>query len=107
MRIADTSRKLPLIGTALAVAAVALGACGSSGSEKGDAERRLDTQKVERAIVQSSLTQRGQRAQVTCPADVTQEEGVEFSCIAKVGQVNTRFVVVQKDDDGNVLYEAP
>jgi hypothetical protein len=106
MRIADVSRKLALIGGVLA-ATVALGACGSSGSEDSDSERRLDTQKVERAIVQSSLTQRGQRPRVSCPTDVVQEEGGEFSCIAEVGQVSTRFVVVQKDDDGNVHYEAP
>jgi Domain of unknown function (DUF4333) len=106
MRIADTSRKLPLIGAALA-AVVALGACGSSGSAGDDAERQLDTQKVERAIAQSSFTQRGQRPQVTCPANVPQHEGVGFDCKAKVGEVSTRFVVVQTDDDGNVHYEAP
>lgn len=97
---------MPLVGAALAAAAIALGACGSSGSPD-EAERQLDTQKVERAIAQSSLAQRGQRPQVTCPADVSQEEGNEFSCLAKVGQVTTKFVVVQKDDDGNVRYEAP
>lgn len=106
MRIADTSRKLLLIGATLA-ATVALGACGSSGSPVDEAERQLDTERVELAIAESSLTQRGQRPQVTCPGDVPQEEGIEFSCIAKVGQVSTRFVVVQKDDDGNVRYEAP
>jgi hypothetical protein len=105
MRI-DTSRKLTSIAAALA-ATVALGACGSSGSAGGDAERHLDTQKVERAIAQSSLNQRGQRPQVACPANVAQEAGVEFSCMARVGQVSTRFVVVERDDDGNVRYEAP
>lgn len=102
----DISRKLSLITAALA-ATVALGACGSSGSAGDDAERQLDTQRVERAIAQSSLTQRGQRPQVTCPTGVSQEEGVDFFCMATVGQVSTKFVVVQKDDDGNVRYEAP
>ncbi len=90
-----------LIG-ALAAASLALGACGSSESTVS-----LNTEKIERAIAQSSLAQRGQHAQVSCPADVPQEQGLEFFCRATVGQVSTEFVVVQRDGSGHVRYEAP
>jgi hypothetical protein len=67
----------------------------------------LDTQKVERAIEQSSFAQRGRLPQVSCPSDVRQEQGSTFDCTAFVNRAGTRFVVTQLDDDGNVHYEAP
>jgi hypothetical protein len=89
---------------AVVAASLALGACGSSDS---DSVAMLNTGKVERAIARSSLDQRGQDAEVSCPSDVVQEEGLEFSCTATVGQVSTTFVVVQRDGSGHVRYEAP
>lgn len=77
-------------------------ACGSSGSIP-----TLDTGKIERAIVRSSLVQRGQHAQVSCPSAMPQVEGLRFSCVAMVGSVGTRFVVVQLDGFGRVRFEAP
>ncbi len=79
-----------------------LGACGSS-----DSIATLNTEKIERAIAQSSLAQRGQRAQVSCPSAVPQMVGLKFSCRAVVGSVSTRFVVVEQDGSGHVHYEAP
>jgi hypothetical protein len=79
-----------------------LGACGSS-----ESTTTLNTEKIERAIAQSSLAQRGQRARVSCPSAVPQMEGLEFSCRAVVGSVSTRFVVVEQDGSGHVRYEAP
>lgn len=79
-----------------------LGACGSS-----ESIATLNTKKVERAIAQSSLAQRGQRARVSCPSAVPQMEGLKFSCRAVVGSVSTRFVVVEQDGSGHVRYEAP
>lgn len=67
----------------------------------------LDTEKVERAIEDSSMAQRGQVAQLSCPSGVRQEAGLVFSCIAVVGATETRFVVTQIDDAGRVRYEAP
>jgi hypothetical protein len=67
----------------------------------------LDTATVESAIARSSLEQRGQDAKVSCPDAVKQESGLNFKCIASVGQVETEFVVTQTDSKGNVRYEAP
>jgi len=79
-----------------------LGACGSSESTS-----TLNTEKIERAIAQSSLAQRGQRARVSCPSVVPQTEGLKFSCKAVVGSVSTRFIVEEQDGSGHVHYEAP
>jgi hypothetical protein len=93
---------LPLVVGTLVAASLALSSCGSAGSTA-----TLDMEKIERAIAHSSLAQRGQHAQVSCPSDVPQKKGLEFFCTAKVGQVNTAFVVVQRDGFGHVHYEAP
>jgi hypothetical protein len=79
-----------------------LGACGSS-----ESTTTLNTEKIERAIAQSSLAQRGQHARVSCPSAVPQAKGLKFSCRAVVGSVSTRFVVVEQDGSGHVYYEAP
>jgi hypothetical protein len=61
--------------------------------------------KIERAIEQSSLTQRGIRAQVTCPASVRQKKGTVFSCTAVVNHHRTQFIVTELDASGDVHYE--
>lgn len=76
-------------------------ACGSSRPIA-----TLDMAKVERAIAHSSLAQRGQHAEVSCPAAMAQREGLTFSCTAVVGTASTEFVVEQ-DESGHVRYEAP
>ena len=87
---------------ALVVAAFAATGCGGS----SDSSTILDTEKVERAIEHSSLTQRGQDAAVTCPSGVLQKEGLVFSCTARVGTTNTRFEVTELDAAGRVRYVA-
>lgn len=77
-------------------------ACGAT-----DPPTILNTEKIERAIEDSSMAQRGQRAQLSCPSGVRQEAGLVFSCTAVVGTTKTRFVVTQIDDAGRVRYEAP
>jgi hypothetical protein len=79
----------------IATAGVGATACGST-----EPPTILDTEKVERAIEHSSMAQRGQRAQLSCPSGVRQEVGLVFSCIAVVGATSTRFVVTQVDDAG-------
>ena len=79
-----------------------LAACGST-----ESTATLNTEKIERAIAQSSLAQRGQHARVSCPSAVPQMEGLKFSCMAVVGSVSTRFLVVEQDGSGHVHYEAP
>jgi hypothetical protein len=91
-----------LVPGLLVGASLVLAACGSS-----ESIATLNTAKIERAIARSSLAQRGQRAQVTCPSAVPQKKGVRFSCTAVVGSVSTRFTVVEQDESGHVHYEAP
>jgi hypothetical protein len=88
-------------GGVLVAGSFALGAWGSV-----SAPRILDTEKVERAIEYSSLAQRGQYAQVSCPSGVHQEKGLVFSCIAAAENVSTRFVVTELDAMGHVHYAA-
>jgi hypothetical protein len=91
-----------LIAGGLVAASLALGACGSSVA----APAILNTEKIERAIEHSSLTQRGKHAQVSCPSGVHQKRGLVFSCTAVVGRGSTRFVVTELDGSGQVHYAA-
>jgi len=101
--MSSVRRRLWALVLALIVgSSLVLAACGSSGSIA-----TLNTEKIERAIAQSSLAQRGQRARVICPSAVPQMEGLKFSCWAVVGSVSTRFVVVERDESGHVHYQAP
>ncbi len=90
-----------LVAAALVAAGLAVSACGSS-----EPPTILNTEKVERAIEQSSLTQRQTRAQVSCPSGVHQQKGLAFSCTAVVKRASTRFVVTQLDRAGHVHYQA-
>ena len=95
--------KRAVFAASLVTASLVVAGCGSSGVPT----TALNTGKVERAIENSSWTQRGQHAQASCPADVPQMQGLKFSCTAMVGQTATRFVVTEKDGAGHVHYEAP
>lgn len=95
--------KLIRAGTlAVVVASLGLAACGTS----YEPPTILDTEKVERAIEQSISVQRGKSARVSCPSGVHQKKGLEFACTAVVQRVSTPFVVTQRDDAGQVHYEA-
>jgi hypothetical protein len=102
MRYPQKSQRA-LFAAGLVAASLAVTACGSSGSPT----TTLNTGKVERAIENSSWTQRGQHAVASCPSDVPQTKGLKFSCTAAVGQTKTRFVVTELDAAGHVHYEAP
>jgi hypothetical protein len=91
-----------LVAGLLVVASLALTACGSSGSPT-----TLNTEKIERAIEQSSLAQRGTYPQVSCPSGMPQTKGWVFSCTALTQHGSTRFVVTELDESGHVHYEAP
>ena len=90
-----------LLAGALLAAGLGVTACGSSQSPT-----ILNTEKVERAIEHSSLAQRGQHAQVTCPSGVHQKKDLAFACTAVVKRRSTRFMVTQLDGSGRVHYEA-
>ncbi len=89
------------LACAVVAASLAISACGSP-----DPPTILNTEKVERAIERRSLAERKQRVDVSCPSGVHQKKGLEFSCTAVGKGGSTRFVVAQKDDAGNVHYEA-
>ncbi len=96
--------RLPIrlaIAAALVAAGLAASACGQSRSTT-----ILDTEKVERAIERSSLTQRNTHTTVSCPSGVRQKKGLTFSCTAIVKGGSARFTVRQLDDAGRVHYEA-
>jgi Domain of unknown function (DUF4333) len=90
------------LAPSLAIAALALTACGSTA-----APLKLNTVKVERAIEQSSLTQRHKRVDVNCPSGVHQQKGLVFYCTAVFHGGRTQFVVTQLDNSGDVHYDAP
>ena len=102
-RRAAPSRRLgrSLVAGGLLAASVAAGACGSSG-----VATILNTERVERAIEQSSLAQRGIHVQVSCPSGVRQKRGLVFSCTAVAERGSTRFVVTELDASGHVHYKA-
>jgi hypothetical protein len=81
---------------------LAVSACGSS-----QPPTILNTEKVERAIEASALSQRGVHVQVSCPAGVRQKKGLTFVCTTLGGGSHTRFVVTQLDELGHVRYNAP
>jgi hypothetical protein len=91
---------LPITGVIVA-ASFALTACGSTGPTT-----ILNTEKVERAIEHSSLTQRGIHTQVSCPSGVHQQKGLYFSCEALANRGSTRFLVTELDGSGHVSYTA-
>ena len=95
------------IGCFLAAAALLVAALVISVGSSSDSSVSLDTEKVERAIEDSSMAQRGQQPQVSCPSGVAQKDGLEFSCTAVVAGESTRFLVTQTDGAGRVHYEAP
>jgi len=90
---------------ALIVAGLTLAACGST-QAPASPPVKLDTVKVERAIEQSALAQRGRRVHVSCPSGVAQQKGVTFSCIAVFRGGGARFLVTELDDSGDVHYAA-
>lgn len=85
------------------LATASLTGCGSS----AEAPVILNTERVERAIEQSSLVQRKRKVHVSCPAGVHQRKGLVFDCVTVGGRASTRFVVTQTDGAGRVHFIAP
>ncbi len=102
-RLATPNRRLGrfMVLGALGAASLAFTACGST-----RAVTILNTEKIERAIEESSLAQRGKHVQVNCPSGIHQQRRLVFACTASTRHASTRFVVTQLDDSGHVHYEA-
>lgn len=93
------SRRWVLSGAIALILVPGLAGCGST--------KKLDTSLTEKAIAISIAQQRHQIAIVACPKDIEEKADVVFRCAAieKSGH-RTAFKVTQKDDKGNVHYEA-
>jgi hypothetical protein len=90
-----------LLATALAASVLAgLTGCGDS----TPARKVLNTEAVERAIEKSVKEQRHLTSNVTCPVNIEQKKGNDFSCYADVKGKRFEFKVTQTDDDGHVTY---
>jgi len=76
-------------------------ACGSS------APAQLNSVRVERAVANSILSERGLRATVACPANVPQQAGHTFTCQARLDVGTYPVVVTETNGSGHVRYENP
>jgi hypothetical protein len=99
MRDAVTKK---LLATLLAAACMLTGLPGCGASEP--AKKVLNTEEVERAIERSIREQRKLDSSVTCPVNIEQKKGNDFSCYATVKGKRFEFKVTQTDDDGHVTY---
>jgi hypothetical protein len=100
------NRPVRLLATALATCAlIGLSACGSSSTKTVTVKPTiLNTENVERAIEASIKRQRKLNSAVSCPVNIEQRKGNDFSCFATVKGKRSEFVVTQTDDDGHVTY---
>jgi hypothetical protein len=62
------------------------------------------TDKVERSIEASILSQRHLPSTVRCPVNIVQKAGVVFKCVATVRGRNFQVVVTETDGSGHVVY---
>ena len=66
----------------------------------------LNSERIERAIEQATLTQRNKRVNVSCPSGVLQKKGVVFTCTAAYKGGSGSFIVTETDGTGRVHYLA-
>jgi hypothetical protein len=100
-RVAGRWLRRSLVVGSLVATSLVVAACGSDAKVTV-----LNTEKIERAIEHSSLSQRQKHVVVSCPSGVHQKKGLMFSCTAVGRQSRTSFVVKQLDDAGQVHYQA-
>jgi hypothetical protein len=88
----------------LTVSLLALLALAAPGCGADKQTPILDTERIERAIVDTIWQKRHLRAQVSCPAGTEQKKGLQFTCTATYPGGQNPFVVTQDDDRGAVHY---
>jgi len=93
--------------TALGCAAL-ISACGSSSTTSTPTSTvHLNTHQTQVAIEDTVFSDRHIHAKVTCPAEVVQEKGVSFVCVATTpAGATTPFQVTQMNNKGYVEYKA-
>jgi hypothetical protein len=64
----------------------------------------LNTERVERSIETSILSQRHLASTVSCPVNIVQKAGVVFNCQATVRGREFPVVVTETDSNGHVTY---
>jgi Domain of unknown function (DUF4333) len=102
MRVRPPRHPNTPIGVAAAMlAAVCVSACGSSGSST----RSLDSAKVERAIADSILHERGLYTKVACPSKVVQRAGHAFTCTARLDVGSYPVTATEIGDSGQVRFQ--
>jgi hypothetical protein len=73
--------------------------CGGSGT--------LDATRIEKAIEVGIAQQRHILSIAVCPTGVPRQAGKQFSCtVTTANGQQSRFLVTEKDDKGNVRYQA-
>jgi hypothetical protein len=88
-----------LMGLAVAMlAVVCVSACGSS-------TRTLDSAKVERAIANSILDERGLYTTVACPSKVVQQAGHVFTCTARLDVGSYPVTATETGGSGQVRFQ--
>jgi hypothetical protein len=87
--------------------ACGLSACGSGQTSISNNQHYLNTSRIELAIEQSILSQRGLHAHAYCPSEIPQIKDQRFTCIAYAARLTpTIFKVAQVDAQGHVQYAA-
>ena len=98
-------RHLELLLAFIAGAGVlALVALAAGWWNRGSAPVILNTDKDERSIEASILSQRRLPSTVRCPVNIVQKAGVVFRCVASVRGRDFQVVVTQTDGNGHVVY---
>jgi hypothetical protein len=88
-----------MVAVALAGATLLLAACGGDDT--------LDTEKAASEIRRGLEGQTGLEVDgVTCPEEILADAGATFECVATLEGQRLQITVTQKDDDGNVRWEA-
>ena len=88
-----------LMGLAVGMlAVVCVSACGSS-------TRTLDSAKVERAIANSILDERGLYTTVACPSKVVQQAGHVFTCTARLDVGTYSVKATETGGSGQVRFQ--
>ncbi len=87
----------PLAMLALPLAALALGACGTT---------KIDNEKAASEMEKGLKRQLGlKQVSVTCPKDIEAKKGDKFDCQVRAGKAKAKIVATQRDDKGNIRWQ--
>ncbi len=81
---------------AAAAGLIAFSGCGTIDADKAESE-------IEKGIINQTGAQ---QVSVSCPDDVELKKGDTFKCVGKVDGQDVPINVEQRDDEGNIRWEA-